>query len=373
MTHDIDRDFADDCIELATEQYRAGKLSRRQFMMALAALGVAPAMLGSRAASAAGKTLVMGTYGGDSQKALEKVFAPVYAKATGNTLETDGVEPSNGKIRAMVEAKQVIWDVCDGGVGAIGELGPLGLLEPIDYSIVDKKKVPPEFAYEYGVCNYMSSFVLAWDGKQVKSEPSLADFFDVKKIPGKRAIRKKSTGVLEMALMADGVAPDKLYPLDQERAFKKISSIKEHILFFGTGSQGMQLLRDSEVAMCYIWNTRANVLKKETDGRIDYTFKGGFLMPALWIVPKGNPAGREEAMRAIAAFQDPAAQVELLKMLSNGPANPEARALETPELLAIDNGAPKNAAVQAKTSADWYRDSYAASEKAYGDLIATFS
>ena len=55
-----------------------------------------------------------------------------------------------------------------------------------------------------------------------------ADLFDTAKIPGKRTFYKWSApGVLEIALLADGVAPDKLYPLDLDRAFKKLDTIKK--------------------------------------------------------------------------------------------------------------------------------------------------
>ena len=75
----------------------------------------------------------------------------------------DGSGPSNGKIRAMVEANNVSWDLCDSGVTGLAELATRKLLAPIDYTIVDKAKVAPAFAYEFGVCNYMFSSVMAWD------------------------------------------------------------------------------------------------------------------------------------------------------------------------------------------------------------------
>jgi hypothetical protein len=78
----------------------------------------------------------------------------------------------------MVEAKNVTWDVCDAGAAAIGELGPIGMLEPIDYSVVDKSKTIQEFIFEFGVYNYLFSFVTAWDTKVLVAAPTLVDFFD---------------------------------------------------------------------------------------------------------------------------------------------------------------------------------------------------
>jgi len=63
--------------------------------------------------------------------------------------------------------------------------------------------VTPGFAYKYGVCNYMFSTVQAWDTNQGEGESrTLADFFDFKKYPGKRLMRKDSQAMYELALMA---------------------------------------------------------------------------------------------------------------------------------------------------------------------------
>ena len=80
---------------------------------------------------------------------------------------------------------------------------------------------------------------------KVKEKPSLADFFDFKKYPGKRLMRKDSQAMYELALMADGVPKDKLYPLDAPRALKKIMAIKKDLLFWNSGAESQTLLRDA--------------------------------------------------------------------------------------------------------------------------------
>ena len=329
-------------------------LSRRTALGLAAAASVLP----GGAARAAPKDVVLCNWGGDAIPAFDAAFAQPYAKATGGRLVLDGAGPSNGKIRAMVEARNVSWDLCDSGVTGLAELVPRGLLAPIDYSVVDKGKVLPGFAYEYAVCNYMFSSVQAWDSSKVAGTPTLADFFDLKKFPGKRMIRKDSQAMLEMALLADGVPRDTLYPLDVDRAFRKLDTIKDSLLTWTTGAQSQSLLRDGEVVMGWLWHTRANLLKRDTGGRIGWSFADGVLQPGLWVVPKGNPAGAQ-AMAAIAAMQEPAGQVSLLRALSNGPANPAASALVPPELQEVDPSSPANAGVQVKIDAPWYAGNYA--------------
>ena len=83
-----------------------------------------------------------------------------------------------------------------------------------------------------------------------KGPQNWVDFWDAKKFPGPRTLRDSPVDNLEFALMADGVAPDKLYPLDIDRAFKKLDAIKPHIsVWWKTGAQSAQLLVDKEAIM----------------------------------------------------------------------------------------------------------------------------
>ncbi|MBS0521886.1 MAG: ABC transporter substrate-binding protein [Proteobacteria bacterium] len=349
-------------------------LRRRTVLKGGAALGVGTLAVGAAGfgggAQAAPKEVVVANWGGDAVKAMTEAFVVPYEKATGGKMVIDGSGPSNGKIKTMVLAKNVTWDLVDSGLAGTGELGPAGLLEEIDYSIVDKSKVTPGFAYKYGVCNYMFSTVQAWDTSRIKEKPTLADFFDLKKYPGKRLMRKDSQAMLELALMADGVPADKLYPLDVPRALKKIAGIKKDLLFWGTGAESQSMLREGEVVMGWLWHTRGVLLQKDTNKKITFTFDGGLLQPGLWAVPKGNPAGKQ-AMVAIAAMQAPEGQVKLLAAMGNGPANPAAAPLVPPELNAINPGAPENVKVQAKIDADWYQANYAKVRQQFLDMIAS--
>lgn len=367
------QNFAEDSAEIAEAERRRG-LSRRQWLASLAALGIAPSALAafgpSGARAQALKEVVVANFGGDAVKAFTEAFAVPYEKRTGGKMVIDGSGPSNGKVKAMVEARNVTWDIVDSGLAGTGELGPLGLLEEIDYTVVEKSKAVPEFAYKYGVVNYMFSTVMAWDGARVKAKPTLADFFDLKKYPGKRMMRKNSQAMCEMALIADGVPKDQLYPLDVARAFKKIATIKNEVLYWNSGAESQSLLRDGEVAMGWLWHTRANILKRDTKGRVDWTFEGGLLQPGLWIVPKGNPAGKQ-AMVAIASMQAPEGQVSLLRAMGNGPANPAAEPTVPADLREVDPGSPTNAAMQAKIDAAWYEKLGAKTNQDYLDLISS--
>ena len=208
----------------------------------------------------------------------------------------------------------------------------------------------------------------AFGGKLPKT---WADFWDVEQFPGKRVMYKYMAGTLEAALMADGVPIDQLYPLDIDRAMKKLEQLKPHLILWDTGASSQQVFRDGEVVMGQIWHTRANLLKQESDGRFDFTFNQGFLQPGVMSVPVNNPAGTKTAMEFLASMQDPKSQVKLLELLGNGPANPEAEGTYSPELAAVNPGAPENRKLMVLQNADWYGEHIVPVTKRFLDLMAS--
>jgi putative spermidine/putrescine transport system substrate-binding protein len=368
--------FFRDSIDLAVERLHCGQVDRRTFLTALAVLGLTPAGLGPRVAEAQGrpKEIVVANWGGDAVKHFSDAWGKPYERDTGTKVVIDGTGPSAGKIRAMVEAKNVTWDVADAGSGTCLILGKQGILDEIDYKVVDKSKVRPEFVYKWGIANYLFSYVLAYDTSKFGSNPpkSWKDFWDVKNFPGKRTLRKDIQGTLEVALMADGVAadPKKLYPIDEKRGFEMIRKIKAQTVFWTSGAQSQELLRDGECSLGFVWNTRATALHRDTKGRIDFTWNQGILCPGVWVVPKGNPAGRA-VYDFIKSTQAPERQVALLVAFGNGPANPAAAPLVPPDLRRFDPGYPDNAKLQVPMDAEWYGDHQDRALAEYIDVISS--
>jgi putative spermidine/putrescine transport system substrate-binding protein len=175
-------------------------------------------------------------------------------------------------------------------------------------------------------------------------------------------------GQLEIALLADGVAIDQLYPLDVDRAFKKLEPHLDQIVFWEGGAQSQQFFRDGEVVMGNIWHTRANLLKKE-DPKFTWTWAQGMLTPSTWCVPKGNPAGAK-VMDFIRSTQAPEGQISLLRAMGNGPVNPAALPLMTDEDKAVSPTTPENAAVQFMVNAEYYGEHEADLQNKFLDFIA---
>lgn len=306
----------------------------------------------------AAEGLVLANWGGDALIGEGKAYAEPFTAATGIPVTVDGSGPSDGKIKAMVESGSVTWDVCDAtAFSAIG-LGQAGLLEPIDYGIIDKSKVRSGYIWEHGVCGYYYSYVLTFNQSKLKETPATwADFWDVKRFPGKRTMWKYMEGALEAALLADGVKPEALYPLDVERAFAKLAELKEHLILWDSSSNSQQLLREGEVVMGQIWNTRAHLLEKDSKGAIKWAFKDGLIVPNAWVVPKGSK-NVKQAMEFIAFMQDPQRQIEQLKLMAGGPGNPVTAASVPAELAPINSTSDENWALQVKMQPDWYAKNY---------------
>jgi putative spermidine/putrescine transport system substrate-binding protein len=374
----MDHAFQQDCIDLAAERVARGELDRRAFLEALGVLGLAglaPALVPGRAAAQGKpKEIVMVNWGGDAVKHFYDAWGKPYEQDTGIKVAVDGTGPSAGKMKAMVQARNVTWDVCDSGSGTCLELGKQGIFDEFDYTVVDPKKVPPGFAYKWGIANYLFSYVLAYDKAKFGNNPpkTWADFWDVVKFPGKRTIRKDIQSPLEIALMADGVPADqkKIYPIDEKRGFDKLKQLKEHVVFWTSGAQSQELLRDGECSMGCIWNTRATALFRDTNGRVDFTWNQGVLCPGVWVVPKGNPAGKA-VYHFVASTQVPERQVVLLKAFGNGPANPAGAPLVPAELKRFNPGEPANAQVQLPIYAEWYGDNQGRALNQFIDLISS--
>ncbi|MBR1221525.1 ABC transporter substrate-binding protein [Bradyrhizobium sp. U87765 SZCCT0131] len=362
-------------LEQSVRRETHGKtVHRRHFLQLLSALGIGTGTLGFVAsASAQQKELVVANWGGDALAVHRDVLAAEFAKRyPGSRVAFDTTGPTPGKIKAMVESGNIAWDVADRNLLSALELGRQGLLEKVDESIVDINAVPSQFRTEWGVGSYLFSYVIAYDTARFGAAPprTWKDFWDTQNFKGKRALRNNVEGILESALLADGVARDKLYPLDVARGLEKVRAIKKDTIFYNNASDAQQLLRSGEVSAGSLWSTRAQGVKEDTKGRVDYHFNEGILLIAAWNVLKGAKNSKD-AWRWVALSQDPALQVVLLARLGWGPVNPAANKLVPAELQGQNPGSPENVARQIAVDAEWYARNYFEVQNKYLDVLAT--
>lgn len=366
--------FQRDQIEILHQRLSRGQISRRDFSTGLAMLlGTAALGLRGTPARAASGELVFVNWGGDASGAYDAAYGQPFLAATGVTVKQDGSGPTEGSIAAQFESGKPTWDIMDADPFSAEALGKKGMIEPIDYAVVDKTKFRPGFGWEYSASTYFFSYIIAYDATKFGDNPpkSMADFFDVEKFPGKRALYKWGVGVWEAALLADGVAPDKLYPLDLKRAHDKIAAFKEHVVsFWGGGAESQQVLLDGDASMAMVWSTRAKLIEQDSGGDIQFFWDQGLISPGAMAVMKNNPGGKENAMKFIASTQEPEKQVVMFEMLGHGPANPATDALIPAEEAKYNPVSPDNFAVQIPLDMGWYETNYGPALDEYLKIIS---
>lgn len=300
--------------------------------MALAAM----ALMGAQTVRA--KEMVFTSWGGTTQEAQKKAWVTPFEKDTGDIVKLDG--PTDyGKLKAMVESGNVAWDVVDVEGDFAVAAAKAGLLEPLDFSVIKKDELDPRFAGADYIGSFYYSFVLGYNRDALGGkEPKIwADLFDQKAYPGKRTFYKWSApGVLEIALLADGVAPDKLYPLDLDRAFKKLDTIKSDIVWWSGGAQSQQLLASGEAPIGAFWNGRIFAVQKE-EPSVGLSWNQNLTAADMLVVPKGAK-NKIEAMKFLAEASSPEPQAEMASLTSYAPVNlasiklmPAAEAATLPE------------------------------------------
>src|ERR1700683_579769 len=202
--------FQKDCLEILAGKVERGEISRRRFtQLAAMLLAGAPLALRAGAASAADQQLVLVNWGGDALKAYDQAYGQSFLKDTGITVKEDGSGPTEGAITAQFKSGKPTWDIVDADPFSANSLGKRGMIEPIDYQIVDRSKMRNGFGWGYAASTYFFSYVIAYDASRFggRAPTGMADFFDVRKFPGKRSMYKWGAGMWEAALLADGVAP----------------------------------------------------------------------------------------------------------------------------------------------------------------------
>jgi len=257
----------------------------------------------------------------------------------------------------MVESANVEWTVTEiGGQDAI-RAERLGLVERIDDKIVDRSKFPLQARSPYVFAGSVYSTVLAYRNDVFKADhpKTWADFWDVKRFPGPRSLRNHPVDNLEFALLIDGVPADKLYPLDLDRAFKKLDEIKPFVtVWWTTGAQPAQLLLDKEVVLASGWNGRFfDLLIKEAPIGIEWS--GGALKQGSYVIPKGAKDAYW-GQKLLALMTDPKLEAVYANALGYPGLNPDSIQHTDPKIAPYLPTEPTNLQQQFWISDQWWAD-----------------
>jgi putative spermidine/putrescine transport system substrate-binding protein len=303
-------------------------------MSGLLALGIGMAM------PASARDLTVVGWGGNAQDAQREIYFKPFTEKTGTTILEDSWNGGIGVLQAKVKAGNPNWDVVQVEAEELALGCADGIYETIDWDKVGSKdKFIPAAVNDCGVGVIVWSTAIAYDGGRLKEGPkSWADFWDVNKFPGKRALRKGPKYTLEFALMADGVAPNEVYevlstPEGVERAFSKLDELKPSVVWWESGAQPLQLLASGEVAMTSAYNGRITGINRTENRDFKVVWLGSIYAVDSWVILKG--AERKDAAQDFIAFASQADnQVKLPKYVAYGLPNTEAAAMVPAEFKA---------------------------------------
>jgi putative spermidine/putrescine transport system substrate-binding protein len=292
-----------------------------------------------------GMTIV--SWGGAYQSSQLKAYVEPYVAETGiNVVWDESSSDAVAKLRAQNEAGNVTWDLvdvegpdsqrlCDEGLAAeidaatALKAGDDGSTPADDFgdSLINECYIPQiVFSTTFG---YRTD-VAAWNGAV---PDSLCAIFDTETFPGKRSLEKKPKKNLEWALLCDGVTKDELYDVlstDEgvQRAFDKLATIKDDVVWWSAGADTPQLLADGEVVIGSTYNGRLFSVIEEQDQPVAMLWDWQVFDFDGWIVPADLP---EDRMNRVMHFLNFATDTQRLadqaKYISYGPARASSQPL----------------------------------------------
>ncbi|MEU0069995.1 ABC transporter substrate-binding protein [Streptomyces sp. NPDC006332] len=292
------------------------------------------------------KTLVVrdsgGTYGDANQKAVYDAFT----KETGIRIEVVNIQYA--QMLAQIQQGRPQFDVIDDSMSDFLRFKKADATEELDYDRlknatnagIAKTLVTPNAIGKNYWASVMAFRTDAWGGKKPSS---WADFWDTKAFPGSRSLQGLDADrpELEFALLADGVPLDKLYPLDVDRAFKSLDTIKGSVKkFWDTGALPGVLLGRKEVVASSVWHGRLDALIKQ-GSPLAYQWNGARRQSNAYGIPKGT-ANLDAAYQFIDFALRPDVQAAYAELYPMAPSVPAAYKKLSPSVAANLGSSPEH-------------------------------
>ncbi|QJQ52435.1 MULTISPECIES: ABC transporter substrate-binding protein [Vitreoscilla] len=261
---------------------------------------------GSERSASGERYLTVASWGGAYQDVQRKIFFQPFAQKLGTPVVDKSYDGGYDILKNQVAKGNPDWDLVQVEAEELALGCNEGLFEKLDWS---KLGSPAKFvdgaSSECGVGSIVWSTVLTYDGDKMAHGPkSWADFWDVKKFPGKRALRKGAKYNLEFALLSEGVPLNKVYPTlstpeGVNRAFKRLEVLKPHIIWWEKGSQPLEYLAESRVVMASAYSGRIPALNAAEKRNFKMVWPESIYAIDSWVILK-NASNKEAAMDLIA-------------------------------------------------------------------------
>lgn len=339
-------------------------MSRAGVLLALLAVSLPSAA----AVQGTERELTVVSWDGTYVKSQVLGFIRPYQRATGTAVRVLHYDGGIDEIRSQVRAWNVRWDVVDlelfDAIRACDE----GLLVEIDPATLppapDGTPAVDDFVEgslsRCGVGNVVAATVVAFDRERFDEHPRrIEDFFDVRRFPGRRGMRRSPKVNLEWALIADGVEPERVYDvLDSraglDRAFRVLTRLKPHIDWWTQGVEAVQLLESGEVAMTSVYSGRVYDAVRR-GGAFEILWDHQVWFFDVWGIPRNGP-NVDRAMDFVRFATATPSLANQMRYIPYGPVRRSALPLIEPRIRAMLPTAPANMETAVEGNAQWWSD-----------------
>jgi putative spermidine/putrescine transport system substrate-binding protein len=279
-----------------------------------------------------------------------------FSTKTGTRIQESEYNGEYGLLRQRAIASTGTWDVVSVESGPCMRGGEEGIFATLPSRVFEGKDLVPGAQRPYAAGHLVFSTILAYrrDAFPSSTVPqSWDDFWNVQKFPGKRGLRRNPRGTLEIALLADGVPPQQLYPLDTARAFRKLDEMKPELVLWESGAQPIQLLANKTVTMTSAYNGRVWDAATKEKLPIAWQFNQGLMEVEFWAVPK-NSQNKDAAFEFISFSLEAGRQAAFANAIAYGPTNKAALPSVHVEVLTAIPSSPAALPNQIPVNAEWW-------------------
>ena len=197
---------------------------------------------------------------------------------------------------------------------------------------------------------------------------TICAMFDTETYPGKRSLEKRPINNMEWALICDGVAKEDVYDVleteeGQDRAFAKLDTIKDDVIWWSAAAEPPQLLADGEIVMGSSYNGRWFSAIEEEGQPFKMLWDAQVFDLDGWIIPAGLPEDRLAMVKDFVRYAtDTQRLADQAAYISYGPArNSSAPLVGEHAELGVDMGphmptAPENSKNVFVYNYEWWAD-----------------
>jgi putative spermidine/putrescine transport system substrate-binding protein len=324
------------------------RFGRRGFLRGTAAAVLAglatPALIGR--AKADSVVLNFASYGGVLNDYMTRLFAVPFEKETGIRVNFGGNASLALAKLQTTSGTAAQWDLINlTGAEYLAAVED-NIIAPYDYSIIDASHIAPEYKGTHGIKFALFLFGMAYDKRKLpeeKAPKSWAEFWDTQRFPGKRSLYSNPSdgSIIEIALLADGVPIDKLYPLDVERALKSLEKLgRQNIIWHTTNQEPIQQMTSGAVSLVTCFDGRV-VLANRAGAELAFQAAGSAVSGNPYCVIRTSAHQKEAFQFLNYIFNATDADAEYMDLTNYAVPNTRALPLTKPVTRALLPTAPE--------------------------------